>query len=127
VGIDLWSQGDLAGNTADATLRNAELEGVRERVEVRTGDMRDLPFADGEFDAVVASLSIHNIPRREDRRRATSEIARVLKPGGRLSLLDFRCTSQYAEDLKALGLSDVRLSGMRFGMFPPVKIVTARR
>ena len=68
VGIDLWSQVDQGNNSKEATLRNAELEGVADRVEVHTGDMRQMPFADATFDAVVANLAIHNVPSREGRR-----------------------------------------------------------
>ena len=72
VGIDLWSQEDQGKNAQEHTLHNAKLEGVAERVEVQTGDMRKLPFGDGEFDAVVASLSIHNIPNPAGRAEAVA-------------------------------------------------------
>ncbi len=39
-GIDIWSATDLSGNTKDRVLRNASLEGVAERVEVRDDDAR---------------------------------------------------------------------------------------
>src|SRR5262249_12529316 len=60
-GIDLWSTSDQSGNARDVTLQNATLEGVRDRIDVETGDMRSLPFADRSFDLVVSSLAIHNI------------------------------------------------------------------
>src|SRR6185312_8465325 len=78
-GIDLWSTRDQSGNAAAATRRNAELA---DRVRINTGDMRHLPYADASFDAVVASLAIHNLPTQTDREQAVREIARVLKPGG---------------------------------------------
>src|SRR5665213_167551 len=59
-GVDLWSTHDQSGNARDVTLRNAALEGVQDRVEIETGDMRALPFPDGSFDLVVSSLAIHN-------------------------------------------------------------------
>ena len=49
-GIDLWQQEDLSDNRPEATLENARLEGVANRVEVHTADMRELPFPDGSFD-----------------------------------------------------------------------------
>jgi ubiquinone/menaquinone biosynthesis C-methylase UbiE len=75
-------------------------------VEVRDGDARSLPFADATFDVVVSSLVLHNIPDREERRRAVREIARVLKPGGRVALLDLRHTSDYVYVLRQCGLAD---------------------
>ena len=67
IGIDLWSQQDLGDNRKDATLNNAHAEDVADRVEVRDGDMRKLPFEDASIDVVVANLSIHNIYNREGR------------------------------------------------------------
>ena len=58
VGIDVWSNVDQLHNSRDATLANAKAEGVSDRVEVRDGDMRSLPFADSTFDVVVSSLGI---------------------------------------------------------------------
>ena len=61
-GIDLWSTHDQSGNARDVTMRNASLEGVQDRIDIETGDMRALPFPDATFDVVVSSLAIHNIP-----------------------------------------------------------------
>ena len=127
VGIDLWSQEDQGKNAREHTLHNAKLEGVAERVEVQTGDMRKLPFGDGEFDAVVASLSIHNIPDAAGRAEAVREIVRVLKPGGRIALMDFRSTGEYAAAASAAGLQNVARSGMWLSIFPPVRVVTGRK
>jgi arsenite methyltransferase len=44
VGLDLWRKQDQAGNDPAATLANAQAEGVAERVELRDGDARQLPF-----------------------------------------------------------------------------------
>src|ERR1700691_947693 len=49
VGIDIWSTKDLSGNAMDKTLQNAEIEGVRDRVDVRNGDATAMNFADGTF------------------------------------------------------------------------------
>lgn len=127
VGIDHWSQQDLSDNSADATLANAAAEGVADRVEVRNGDMREMPFADATFDAVVASLSIHNVYDAAGRRQAIREIVRVCKQGARVALLDFRHVGQYAQFLREEGMSDVRVSGMSFTIFPPVRTVTATK
>ena len=127
VGVDLWKRSDQSGNSLRTTLANAAAEGVTDRVKVHDGDARRLPFDDGCFDAVVSSLVIHNIPDAAGRADAVREMARMLRPGGRLALLDFRNTAVYAETLRAAGLQDVRRSGARFGMFPPVRIVTARK
>jgi len=127
VGIDLWSQVDQGNNSREATLRNAALEGVPDRVEVQTGDMRKMPFADATFDTIVANLAIHNVPSREGRRQAISEIVRVLKPGGRVALMDFKKVGDYVSDLQAFGMSGARASGPIFWIFPPVRIARAQK
>src|SRR5438034_7867548 len=50
-------------------------------IDARVGDVQTLPFADGEFDVVVAAWMLYHVP---DLDRGLAEIARVLKPGGRL-------------------------------------------
>ncbi len=108
VGIDLWRSTDQSGNRQEATLANAQAEGVAERVTLRTGDMSDLPFADASFDLVLSSLAIHNIRRERDRHAAIAEAVRVLRPGAMLLIADFRHTASYAEQLQELGMTDVR-------------------
>jgi len=127
VGLDLWNQQDLADNRSTATMENARLEGVDQRVEVHNGDMRQMPFADGTFDAIVSSNAIHNIYDRDGRRQAINQIVRVLKSGGQVALLDFRHTHEYADDLRAAGMKDVTRSGLVFWIFPPVRVVRARK
>lgn len=51
--------------------------------EARTGNALALPFPDGEFDAVVAAEVLEHIP---DDIGALHELARVLRPGGRIAL-----------------------------------------
>ena len=61
IGVDIW-RADQTDNSQQNTLRNAELEGVADRVEVRTADITDLPFDDNSVDVIVSSLVVHNIP-----------------------------------------------------------------
>ena len=58
---------------------------LRRQVDLRVGDAQALPFADNTFDTVLCALSLCSIP---DPAQAIGEMARVLKPGGRLLLLD---------------------------------------
>ncbi len=51
--------------------------------DVKQGDALQLPFADGEFDRIVAAEVLEHIP---DDRRAIAELARVLRPGGTLAV-----------------------------------------
>lgn len=127
VGIDLWSQVDQSNNSRQVTLRNAALEGVAERVSVHDGDMRNLPFVDGSFDAAVAHFAIHNIPSRDGRRQAIREIVRTLKPGGQVALSDLKSIGLYADELRKAGMCDVKVSGPSFWTWPPAGTVTAKK
>jgi arsenite methyltransferase len=115
-GVDIWQTRDQSGNNQAATEANARAEGVADRVELRTADMRELPFADASFDLIVSSLAIHNIPARDGRIQAITEAARVLRSGGRLRIADFRHVDAYAARLRELGWQDVtkRNLGWRF-------------
>lgn len=126
IGIDLWSSRDQSGNAAATTQRNAALAGMADRVQIDTGDMRHLPYPDASFDAIVSSMAIHNLPTATDREQAVREIARVLKPGGQLALLDFRHTAACTRTLREAGF-DVQRRGPDFRMFPWVWIVTGRK
>src|SRR5262245_38854440 len=72
-GIDLWQREDQAGNSREATWQNVQLEGVTDRVELKDGDARKLPFADGAFDLVLSSWALHNIYDRKQRLGAVGE------------------------------------------------------
>lgn len=111
--------------------RNAELEGVIDRVEFVHGDARELPFDDASFDVVVSNLTLHNIPARDGRERALREIVRVLRPGGRLRIVDFRAAN-YLDVLGTAGCVDVerRPLGWRMWFSNPatgITLVTATR
>ena len=130
-GIDLWSRTDQSGNAGHVTRRNAALEGVAERIDLHTADMRRLPFDDGSFDVVVSSLAIHNVPGAAERAKALREAARVLKRGGRVVIADIRHARQYARELEACGLTitSSRSLGARFwyafGPWAATRVVTA--
>jgi SAM-dependent methyltransferase len=86
VGVDIYSgYWGIDRNTPERFMKNARIAGVAERAAARVGDMRELPFGNGEFDGVVSSYAIDHLPRAE-RPKAIAEVARVLKPGGEFLL-----------------------------------------
>jgi len=125
IGVDLWSQVDQKGNSAAATMANARAEGVEDRVEVRDADMRALPLDDASVDVVVSSLAIHNVTGDAERHKALREIVRVLKPGGRVGILDIAHVGDYAKELRAAGMSAVELHGITPWIYPPARVLTA--
>jgi SAM-dependent methyltransferase len=64
----------------DQSERMVEITRAR-GVDAWVGDVQALPFADGEFDCAVAAWMLFHVPNVD---RALSELARVLRPGGRL-------------------------------------------
>jgi arsenite methyltransferase len=128
VGVDIWSASDQSGNSPQAALKNARLEGVAERVEVMDGDARRLPFEDGTFDVVLSSLVLHNIHAAAGREEALREMVRVLKQGGHLAILDVLHTGQYARVLKeAGGLLGLEHTRPRCLFFLPARLVLGRK
>ncbi len=67
-------------------LQRAQAEGLSELIEWVEGDAMALPFTDNSFDLYTISFGIRNVTRPEV---ALTEAFRVLKPGGRLMVLEF--------------------------------------
>lgn len=84
---------DLTEPMLDAGRRRAEAERMTDRLDWIVGDAMALPFEDRSFDVYTISFGIRNVTRVGD---ALSEAFRVLKPGGRLTVLEF---SQIPNDL----------------------------
>ena len=82
---------DLSGAMLEHARRSSEAVADRS-LHLVVADAEVLPFPDGVFDTVVCTLGLCTVP---DDRRAVDEASRVLRPGGRLLLLEHvRSTSR---------------------------------
>lgn len=127
IGIDLWQREDQAGNSRGATWRNVEVKNVADRVELQDGDARKLPFADNSFDVILSSWALHNIYDSAGRAQAIREIVRVLKPGGRVVIVDIRHSAEYEVIFRESGMIDVSRKGPNFLFVIPSYTVTAKK
>lgn len=73
--------------------KRAEAEAMEGSLDWVVGDAMDLPFEDNTFDVYTISFGIRNVTRPQE---ALNEAYRVLRPGGRLMVLEF---SQIPNDL----------------------------
>ena len=77
---------DLTESMLQAGAQRAEAESMANRLEWVAGDAMALPFADNSFDVYTISFGIRNVTSITD---ALAEAYRVLRPGGRLMVLEF--------------------------------------
>jgi demethylmenaquinone methyltransferase / 2-methoxy-6-polyprenyl-1,4-benzoquinol methylase len=77
---------DFAGAMLALGLAKVRAAGEERRISLVRGDAMRLPAADGSADAVTVAFGIRNVQRPEV---GCAEMARVLRPGGRLAILEF--------------------------------------
>ncbi len=77
---------DLADKMLEIGRNKVARRGLSEAISLKAGDAMDIPAGDSEFDAVTISFGIRNMTNVE---KALQEMHRVLKPGGRVLILEF--------------------------------------
>jgi len=77
---------DFAGEMLRLGLVKVRKAGLAGRIRLVRGDATRMPCPDGHFDAATVAFGIRNVV---DAPAAIGEFARVLKPGGRLAVLEF--------------------------------------
>jgi ubiquinone/menaquinone biosynthesis C-methylase UbiE len=106
MGIDYW--GEPWSYSRRKCERNAEIEGVSSRVSFERASATELPFGDGEFDAVLSNYVFHAI-KSKDRTQLIAESLRVLRDGGAFAFQDLFNDEFYSDDF----LDVVRSWGLR--------------
>jgi ubiquinone/menaquinone biosynthesis C-methylase UbiE len=112
VGIDYW--GNPWTYSRDICDRNAEIEGVADRVTFQRASAVNLPFKDGEYDLVMSNFVFHSV-RVVNKLSLLNEALRVLKPGGSFAFQDLFNKQFYGDmdifykELQSWGLKEFRL------------------
>lgn len=75
---------DVSPGMLEQTRKRVEMEGLSDRVSVEYGDIYNLKFPDGTFDFVYSIRVLNQLADNQDKRRAITEMARVVRPGGLL-------------------------------------------
>jgi arsenite methyltransferase len=88
VGIDIWDKMELSDNSPERAYENAEIEGVKDKVEFKFGNVLEIPFDNNLFDIVTCSSILNNLHGEKNRVKALTEIFRVLKPKGKCMVLE---------------------------------------
>ena len=85
--VDIYSgYFGIDDNTPERLMAHARVAGVADRIDVKKSDIREMPFADGSYDAAVSAFAIDHL-NRDGVTRSLAEVARVLKPGGEFLLI----------------------------------------
>ena len=77
---------DISAGMLTVAQRKVTKEALETPIDLRVGDARQLPFADGSFDTAYSSFTLELFPD-EDVPVVLAELRRVLRPGGRLAVV----------------------------------------
>ncbi len=86
IGIDI-SEGML--EVGRQKMRKKKIDPI---IELRLGDSENIPFADNFFDVVIVAFGVRNF---EDMKGGLTEMLRVVKPGGKVIVLEFSRPSKF--------------------------------
>ena len=123
-GVDFWGPNwEYSKGTCET---NARLEGVGDRMTFQKASASKLPFADGQFDAVVSNLAFHEVRDAKDKREVIREALRVVKKGGRFCFQDLFLTKptygdpgELVRTIEGWGIAKVRLIDTHDAPFIP--------
>ncbi|HEY9657935.1 MAG TPA: bifunctional demethylmenaquinone methyltransferase/2-methoxy-6-polyprenyl-1,4-benzoquinol methylase UbiE [Allocoleopsis sp.] len=84
---------DISESMLDIGRKKVEKEGLGEKIRLFKGDSETINFASGSFDAVMVAFGVRNFENLE---QGLAEMLRVLRPGGRLVILEFSKPRRWA-------------------------------
>lgn len=126
-GIDIFNTYDLSDNSNKQAKINAELENVTQKVEILKENILKTNFTDNYFDLILSNLCLHNLYKADERKQACKEIFRILKPGGKAIISDFKKTGEYRTIFEELGMTVEKAGTYFFDTFPPLTIIIAAK
>jgi len=85
-GIDIFE--GVSGKSPKTAAKNAQIEGVADRVDFKYGNALKIPYQDQTFDLVTMGSVLHELHSEEDKAKALQEVYRVLKPGGKFATVE---------------------------------------
>ncbi len=118
-GVDIWRTDIESDVSPQSVLKNAKLAGVADRVQVESADARDLPFDNGRFDIVLTSFMLHHM-NKADRETAVQQMTRVLKPGGKLIIVEIAHAAQLVSTLKDCGFTTIRQPSLNLPLYKQI-------
>jgi demethylmenaquinone methyltransferase / 2-methoxy-6-polyprenyl-1,4-benzoquinol methylase len=77
---------DISEKMLDIARKKVNEKGLQKIISFKQSDAERIPFSDGSFDAVTVAFGVRNY---EDLRKGLSEMKRVLRPGGKMLILEF--------------------------------------
>ncbi len=84
---------DISAGMLELGVKKIEKEGLGDKIQLQLGDSETINFAENTFDAVMVAFGVRNFENLEN---GLAEMLRVLKPGGRLIVLEFSKPRQKA-------------------------------
>ncbi len=83
---------DISEGMMDLGRKKLAQLGLSDKIELRRGDSENLPFEENKFDAVIVAFGVRNFENLE---KGLADMYRVLKPGGKLVVLEFSKPSKF--------------------------------
>jgi demethylmenaquinone methyltransferase/2-methoxy-6-polyprenyl-1,4-benzoquinol methylase len=83
---------DIADQMLEVGRKKIIAEHLQKMITLQTGDSEDMPFTTGEFDAVTCAYGVRNFEHLE---AGLIEMCRVLRPGGKIVILEFSHPSRF--------------------------------
>lgn len=117
--------GDTAANEAPREL--AKNEGLGDRIRFESTDWKKLGYPDGSFDAVICSRMLNNLEADALRTSAVREMARVLKPGGKLVLNEVGDAQCILRALSETGIPNAQTQASSLPLGLGGRLITAQK